>query len=89
MHKKGEARLGDGGKRGLQLLLVDHGKAIAAGVDEEALETEDARTCERENVLLIVCDYSAPRGPVDEAFALRRRAFFFERSDRGGLGQAV
>jgi hypothetical protein len=34
-------------RHSLQLLAVDHGKAIAAGVDEEALEAGDAGAGER------------------------------------------
>jgi hypothetical protein len=70
MHQKGEARLGDRGKCGLQLLLVDHGKAVAARIDEEALEAENAGAGQRQNVMLIVRDRSAPRCPIDETFAL-------------------
>src|SRR5438270_8274608 len=40
--EEGEARLGDEGKRGLELLLIDHGEAVAPGIDEEALEAENS-----------------------------------------------
>ena len=84
-----EAGLGDVGKRGFELLLVDHGEAVAAGVDEEALVAEDAGAREREEVLLVVGDGSAPGRPVDEALAAGGFALGFECGDGGGLGQAV
>src|SRR5260370_40627975 len=50
VHEERETRLGDEGKRRLQLLLVDHGEAVAAGVDEEALEAENSGARERQTV---------------------------------------
>ena len=54
------------------MLAVDHGEAVAAGVDEEAFEAGDAGASEREDVGLVVGDGAAPCGPVDDALAVRR-----------------
>ena len=77
------------GKGGFELLLVDHGEAVAAGIDEEAFVAEDSGAGEGEDVGLVVGDGSAPGCPVDEAFALRGAALGFEGFDGGGLGEAV
>ena len=89
MHEERQTRFGDEGKRGLQLLLVDHGEAVAAGIDKEALEAADSGAREGEEMLLIVRDGSAPRGPVDETLALGCHTFFFQCCDGGSLRQAV
>jgi hypothetical protein len=70
-------------------VLVDHGEAVAAGVDEEALVAADACAGQGEDVGLVVGYGSAPRGPVDEALALCGLALGFEGFDGGGLGEAV
>jgi len=77
------------GKRGFELLLVDHGEAVAAGVDEEAFVAEDSGAGEREDVGLVVGDRSAPWGPVDEAFVLRCGALLLECGYGCGFGETV
>ena len=89
MDEQGEAGGGDVGEGGFELLLVDHGEAVAAGIDEEAFVAEDSGVSEREDVGLVVGYGSAPGCPVDEALALRGAALGFEGFDRGGLGEAV
>ena len=43
VHQQRQSRLGNRRQRALQLLAVDHGEAVAAGVDEEALEARNSR----------------------------------------------
>ena len=89
MDEKGQAGLGDVGQGGFELLLIDHGEAVAAGVDEEAFVTEDSSLGEREDVLLVVGYSPTPGRPVYEALALRGLAFDFECGDGCGFGEAV
>src|ERR1700754_2312990 len=89
MNEKRKARLCDRWKRSLQLLLVDHRKAVASWIDEEAFVAEDTGPGQRQDVLLIVCYSSSPCRPIDEALALRRGALFFQSRDSGCLRQAV
>lgn len=70
-------------------MLIDHGEAVAAGVDEEAFVAEDACAGEGEDVGLVVGYGSAPGSPVDEALALRGLALGLEGCDCSGLGEAV
>ena len=77
------------GESGFELLLVDHGEAVAAGIDEEAFVAENSGAGEREEVLLIVGDRSAPGSPVDEALGLCGSALGFECGYGGGFGEAV
>ncbi len=79
-----------------EILLVDGGEAVAAGVDEEALEAGDAGAGEGFEVALVVVDAAAPEGVVDHAlrggvgaaggggFALELEGGYV-----GGLGEAV
>ena len=69
---------------GFELLLVDHGEAVAAGVYEEALVAKDSGAGEGEDVGLVVGYGSAPGGPVDEALALCGFALGLKGFD-GGL----
>ena len=71
------------------MLLVDHGEAVAAGVNEEAFVAENSGASEGEDVGLVVGHGSAPGGPVDEALALGGAALGFEGFDGGGFGKAV
>jgi len=51
-------------------------KPVAAGIDEEALETENSGARERQNVLLIVRDGSAPTLPSQQSIRPARRKRF-------------
>ena len=75
MDEKRQAGFGDGGKCGLQLLLVNHREAVAAGIDEETFETAGSSACERQDVSLIVRDCSAPCCPVDQALPCAEERF--------------
>ena len=91
-----EAGAGDVGEGADEVLFVDGGEAVAAGIDEEALEAGDTGEGERLEVALIAVDAAAPEGVVDHAlrgvvgaaggcgFALE-----FEGGDVGGLGETV
>ena len=72
MDEEGQSGFGDGGQGALQLLAVDHGEAVAAGVDEEALEAGNAGAGEREQVGLVVGDAASPGGPVDRGTGRQR-----------------
>ena len=89
MDEEREAGFGDCGEGGFELLLVDHGEAVAARVDEEAFVAEDSSAREGKDVGLIVGDGSAPGGPVDEALTACGCAFGFECCNGGGFGEAV
>jgi hypothetical protein len=84
-----QAGLGDGGEGALELFAVDHGEALAAGIDEEALEAGDAGAGEGKDVGLVIGDGSTPCGPVDEALVGGGGALGFEGGDGGGFGEAV
>ncbi len=89
MHQQWQPGLRNVRQRRLQLLLVDHRKAIAAGIDQEALEPRHAGRSQRQNVLLIVRDRAAPADPVHHALTPRRRALYLERRNRRRLRQTV
>src|SRR5260370_595962 len=89
MDEQRQARFRDVGKSRFQLLLVDHGEAVAAGVDEEAFEAANACAGQGEDVLLVVRDGATPGGPVDEALALCGLPLGGQGGYGGGLGQAV
>ena len=85
-----QAGLGDGGQRALQLLAVDHGEAVAAGIDEEALEAGDAGAGERQDVRPGCRRRRRPRRPSPPCTGPAAAcALGFERGDGGGFGQAV
>ncbi len=89
MDEQRQARFSDVGKGCFKLLLIDHGEAVAAGVDEEAFEAANACAGQWEDVRLVVCDCATPGGPVDEALALCGLALGGQGGYGGGLGQAV
>ena len=72
------------------MLAVDHGEAVAAGVDEEAFEAGDAGAGERVEVRPGCRRRRRPRRPsrpcTGRAAASR---LSFEGGDGGGLGEAV
>ena len=55
------------GRARLEVGAVDGGEAVAAGVDEEALEAGDAGEGEGFEVALVAVDGAAPEGVVDHA----------------------
>ena len=80
----------------LQVGAIDRGEAVAARIDEEALEAGNSGECERLEVMLVAVDRAAPEGVVDHALVCAagptlRRCFALElqRADGGRLGQAV
>ena len=89
MHQQRQAGFRDSRKRTLQLLAVDHGEAIAAGVDQEAFEAGNPGAGQWQQVGLVVRDRAAPGRPVDQALAGCGLAFGLQRGDRRGLRQAV
>jgi len=94
--EEGEAGARDVGDGAHEVLFVDRGEAVAAGIDEEAFEAGYAREGEGFEVALIVVDAAAPEGVVDHAlrgsvgaaggcsFALE-----LEGGDVGGFGKAI
>ena len=80
----------------LEIGAIDGGEAVAAGIDEEALEAGDASEGEGLEVMLIAIDAAAPEGVVDRALGravgTARRcglALELEGGDGGGLGETV
>jgi hypothetical protein len=89
VHQQRQARPGDVRQCALQVFAVDAGEAVAAGIDEEALEAGNAGQRQRLECGLVAVDAAAPECVVHQTLALRGVALGLERTDIGGLGQAV
>src|ERR1700761_8880627 len=89
MDEEGKARLCDEGKGCFQLLLVDHGEAVAAGVNEKTFEAEYTSVCQWKDVFVVVSDGSSPRSPVDKTLSLSGFALLLKCGDGCSFGEAV
>lgn len=65
VYEKWKAGASDVWESALEVGAIDGGEAVAAGVDEEALEAGDAGEGEGFEVMLVVVDAAAPEGVVD------------------------
>ena len=71
------------------MLLVDHGKAVDAGMNQEALESPRTSGRQRFNLLLVVRDNPAPGCPIHPALAPRRLSLRLQRRHVSRGRQAV
>lgn len=77
------------GQSGAQLLLVDHGEAVDAGMHEKTFEAGNACLGERLDVARIVRDDAAPCEPVDPAAILCGCALGVESGNVGRGRQTI
>src|SRR6266550_5940640 len=89
MYEERQAGPRDMWQRRAELLLVDHGEAVDAGMNEEALESWHACGGEPFNVLLVVAHHTAPGHPVHAALTACGMALCFECSHGGRRRQAI
>ena len=77
------SKVGELGERGPQAGVVQRRELRDAGVEQEALEADDARLVQRAQLVEVARHGAAPEGDVDRDLALRRLAFHVQRLDGG------
>ena len=82
MYQQRQASSGNMRQCRSQLLLRNHREAVNTGVDQKAFESWHSFGRERFDITLVIVNYTAPRGPVNAASALRSRTLGLKRADR-------